>query len=74
MMIISRGLEAPIAFHVANNLLTTTLNTIFADGGAFVIERSAGVAGLSLVVLTAVNVAMVLLVWALERRRRSTAG
>ena len=74
MMIISRGLEASIAFHVANNLLTTTLNTIFADGGAFVIDRSAGVAGLSLVVLTAVNIAMVLLVWALERRRRSTAG
>lgn len=74
MMIISRGLEAPIALHVANNVLGFVLTTIFSDGGAFVIDRSAGVAGLSLLVFAVANIAMVLLVWAVERQRRSTAG
>lgn len=74
MMIISRGLEAPIALHVVNNGLGFVLITIFSDGGDFVIDRSAGVAGLSLVVFAVVNVAMVLLVWTVERRHRATAG
>jgi len=74
MIIISRGLEAPIAFHVANNVLGFSLTSIFSGGGAFVIDRSAGVAGLSLLVFAAVNIAMVVLVWAYEQRRRSAAG
>lgn len=74
MIIISRGLEAPIALHVANNVLGLSLTSIFSGGGAFVIDRSAGVAGPSLLVFAAVNIAMVLLVWAFEQRRRSTTG
>lgn len=74
MMIVSRGLEAPIALHVANNVLLFTLSSIFADGGAWGINRSAGAAGLSLLVFALVDVVMVVLVWAYERQRRSTAG
>lgn len=48
--------EAPIALHVANNVLLFTLNTIFADGGAWIIDRSAGAAGLSLLVFALVDV------------------
>jgi len=62
MMIVSRGLEAPIALHVANNVLLFALGTIFVDGGAWVVDRSAGVAGLSLVVFAVVDIVMVLLV------------
>lgn len=47
MGLITRGLEAAIAFHTANNLVVTTLNSLFAEGGAVAVERSAGEAGVS---------------------------
>ncbi len=33
MGLITRDLEAAMAFHVANNLVTTTVNVLMADGG-----------------------------------------
>lgn len=74
MAVISRGIEAPIAFHVANNLVTSILNTTLAAGEAPVFERSAGAAGPSYLILMAVNVAVVGVVWWRERSRRCWAG
>lgn len=71
MGLITRGLEAAVAFHVANNLVTTTVNTLLAGGGALVVDRSEGSGGgPSLLVLAAVNLAVLGLVWMRERRRR----
>ena len=72
MAIISRGIEAPVAFHVANNVLATTVNTLMADGGAFPLDRSTDSGDASLLILVAVNVGMVVLVWLRERRARAT--
>nr|WP_218008245.1 CPBP family intramembrane glutamic endopeptidase [Herbidospora sakaeratensis] len=71
MAIISRGLEAPIAFHVANNVLMTTVNTLMADGAAFPLDRSTDTGDASLLILAAVNVGMVVLVWLRERREKA---
>ncbi|MBW0102888.1 CPBP family intramembrane metalloprotease [Pseudonocardia sp. KRD-291] len=70
MAIISRGLEAPVAFHVANNVVTTTVNTLMAGGGAFGLDRSTDTGDASLLILAAVNIGMVGLVWTRERRPR----
>ncbi|MEU1748130.1 CPBP family intramembrane glutamic endopeptidase [Micromonospora arida] len=72
MAVVSRGIEAPVAFHVANNVLFTTVNTVMADGEAFAIDRSTDSGDASLLILGAVNVAMVVLVWLHERRARAT--
>ncbi|MEO3928526.1 hypothetical protein ABGB07_32365 [Micromonosporaceae bacterium B7E4] len=37
MAIISRGVEAPVAFHIANNV-PMTVNTLMAGGEAFAID------------------------------------
>ncbi|WP_218009072.1 CPBP family intramembrane glutamic endopeptidase [Herbidospora cretacea] len=71
MAIISRGIEAPVAFHVANNVVATTVNTLMADGEAFPLDRSTDTGDASLLILAAVNVGMVVLVWLRERRRRT---
>ena len=64
--------EAPVAFHVANNVLFTTVNTVMVDGEAFAIDRSTDSGDASLLILGAVNVAIVVLVWQHERRARAT--
>ncbi|TKK91503.1 CPBP family intramembrane metalloprotease [Herbidospora galbida] len=74
MAIISRGLEAPIAFHVANNVLATTVNTLMADGEAFPLDRSTDTGDASLLILVAGNVGMVVLVWLRERHRKAGAA
>ncbi|WP_317890103.1 CPBP family intramembrane glutamic endopeptidase [Paenibacillus sabuli] len=71
MMIISRGIEAPVAFHLANNVLATTVNTLMADGEAFPLDRSTDSGDASLLILAAVNIGMVLFVWLRERRNRT---
>ncbi len=71
MAIISRGLEAPIAFHAANNVLFTTVNTLMSDGEAFAIDRSSDTGDASLLILAAVNIAMLVFVWLRERRVRA---
>ncbi|MEU8419614.1 CPBP family intramembrane glutamic endopeptidase [Micromonospora sp. NPDC048835] len=74
MAVISRGIEAPVAFHVANNVLFTTVNTLMADGETFAIDRSTDSGDASLLILGAVNVAMVALVWRRERRARAATA
>lgn len=75
MGLITRGLEAAIAFHTANNLWTTTMNTLFAGGGAVAVERSAGEAGgLALLIPAAASLAALVMVWLRERKRRASDG
>ncbi|WP_440072169.1 lysostaphin resistance A-like protein [Streptosporangium sp. OZ121] len=73
MAIISRGIEAPVAFHVANNVLATTVNTLMADGEAFPLDRSTDTGDASVLILVAVNIGMVVFVWLRERRARATS-
>lgn len=68
MAVLSGGIEAPVAFHVANNVLLTVVNALMADGGAVPLDRSVGAGDASLLVLAAVNAAMVVLVWRRERQ------
>lgn len=68
MAIISRGIEAPAAFHVANNVLFSAVNTLMADGKGYTIDRSTDTGDAALLILAAVNIAMVALVWMRERR------
>lgn len=74
MAIISRGIEAPVAFHVANNVLFGIVNTVMADGEPYAIDRSTDSGDATLLILGAVNVAMVVLVWLRERRARTTSA
>jgi membrane protease YdiL (CAAX protease family) len=72
MGLITRGLEAAIAFHAANNLILTTLNALFAGGGAIAVERSEGSAGgLALLVPAVACLAALIMVWLRERSRRA---
>ncbi|MFI7226331.1 lysostaphin resistance A-like protein [Nonomuraea angiospora] len=70
MAIISRGIEAPAAFHIANNVLFSSVNTLMADGEGYTIDRSTDTGDAALLILAAVNIAMVVLVWVRERRTR----
>ena len=72
MAIRSHGLEAPIAFHVANNAFTAVLNTLLAGGGAFAVERSSGAGGPHLLIPTAFVSAIVAVVWIREKRAQDT--
>jgi uncharacterized protein len=72
MMIISRGIEAPVAFHVANNVLAGIVNRLMADGGPLTIDRSSGAGDASVLILAAVNLAMLMVVWRHEQRIRAT--
>ncbi|WP_268932211.1 CPBP family intramembrane glutamic endopeptidase [Nocardioides okcheonensis] len=72
--VISGGMEAPIAFHVVNNVLAGVVGNLFSDGGTTTIDRTADTGDASLLLLVAANVAMVLLVVAHERRRAPSAG
>lgn len=75
MGLITRGLEAAIAFHTANNLVVTTLNSLFAGGGAIAVERSAGQAGgLALLLPAAASIGALVMVWLRERSRRAIEG
>lgn len=70
MAVISRGLEAPIAFHVSNNLILMVISALFSGGRAIEIDRSVGMGGPFMLVFIALDVIAVGLVWAYERRRR----
>ncbi|GLZ60813.1 CAAX amino protease [Micromonospora sp. NBRC 107095] len=71
MAVISRGIEAPVAFHIANNVLFGIVNTVMADGEPYAIDRSTDSGDAALLLLGAVNIAMVVLVWLRERRARA---
>lgn len=70
MAIRSRGLEAPIAFHVGNNTFTALLNALLADGGDFSVARTSGAGGPHLLIPALFVLTLVVVVW----RREGQAG
>jgi membrane protease YdiL (CAAX protease family) len=70
--IISGGIEAAVALHAAQNVLTFVVGALMAGGGIFGIDRSAGVGGPFLLIPAAAFVGMVVLVLVRERRARPT--
>ncbi|GAA4887177.1 membrane protease YdiL (CAAX protease family) [Streptomonospora salina] len=73
MAIRSQGLEAPIAFHVANNAFTAVLNVFLADGGAFSVERGSGSGGPHLFIPVVFVLATLVVVWVREGRARTAS-
>lgn len=71
MAVISRGLEAPIAFHVTNNVIMMVAGALFADGQGIVIDRSVGMGGPFMLLAIAVDLTAVAIVWLYERRQRT---
>ncbi|WP_172805759.1 CPBP family intramembrane glutamic endopeptidase [Brachybacterium sp. P6-10-X1] len=69
MALLGRGLEAPIAFHVMNNVFSMGIGALFADGGGIGQDRGAGSAGPYMLLFLLAEVVAVLLVWWIERRR-----
>lgn len=69
MALLGRGLEAPIAFHVMNNVFAMGIGALFAEGGGISQDRSAGAGGPYLVLFLVAELVAVLLVWWLEKRR-----
>ncbi|TFD87005.1 CPBP family intramembrane metalloprotease [Cryobacterium lactosi] len=75
MGLISGGLEAAMALHVANNVLVGIINALFAGNDATVVDRAAGSGpGASLIILMVMNVAVLGTVWLIERKKRSATG
>jgi membrane protease YdiL (CAAX protease family) len=72
--VISGGTEAPIAFHVVNNVLVGIVNNLMSGGGTSTIDRATDTGDASLLILVAVNVGMVALVATYERRLRQRGG
>jgi uncharacterized protein len=70
MAILSGGMEAPIAFHVINNVLFGVISNVMSGGGTTTIDRATDTGDASLLILVAVNIGMVALVATHERRRR----
>jgi hypothetical protein len=63
-----------MAFHVANNLVATTVNVLLAGGGSLVVDRTeGGGGGPALIIPAVVNLAVLLFVWLRERARRTGA-
>ncbi|MDQ0644341.1 CPBP family intramembrane glutamic endopeptidase [Microbacterium murale] len=74
MGVISGGLEAAMAFHVANNLLVGIANALFAGDSSTALDRGAGSGpGASLIILMVMNIAVTVMVWLIERAKRTRA-
>ncbi|MFI5933859.1 lysostaphin resistance A-like protein [Actinoplanes sp. NPDC051494] len=72
MGLISRGLEAAMAFHAANNVVATTINALLAGGGSLVVDRTEGAGGgPALIIPAVVNLGVLAFVGLRERARRS---
>ena len=69
MALISRGLEAPIAFHVMNNVFAYGIGALFAEGGGIGQDRSAGTGGPYMLVFLAAEAIAVIAVWQVEKQR-----
>ncbi|GAA1491598.1 CPBP family intramembrane glutamic endopeptidase [Brachybacterium sacelli] len=69
MALLGRDLEAPIAFHVMNNVFAMGIGALFADGGGIGQERGAGSAGPYLLLFLLAEAVAVLIVWHAEKRR-----
>lgn len=67
--IISGGMEAPIAFHVVNNVLAGVVNNLMSGGGTATVDRAVDTGDASLLTLTAANIGMVVFVAMYEPRR-----
>jgi uncharacterized protein len=71
MGLISGGLEAAMAFHVANNVIAGIVNSLFTGGESTTLDRSVGAGpGANLIILMVMNVSVVVLVWLIERAKR----
>lgn len=71
MGLLSGGLEAAMALHVANNLIAGVVNPLFTGGGSTTIDRGVGAGpGAALLILMVMNVAVVVMVWYVERAKR----
>jgi CAAX protease family protein len=74
MALITRGLEAAIAFHIANNVVATTVNALLAGGGSLVVDRAEGAGGgRALLIPAVVNLGVLAFVWLRERAHRTNA-
>lgn len=67
--VISRGLEAAIAFHVTNNVFAMVIGSLFAYGGGISQDRSAGAAGPYMLLFILAEAVAVFLVWKIEKRK-----
>ncbi len=74
MALISRGLEAPIAFHVANNLVLMIVSGLYSEGEPIVIDRSAGMGGPEMLIVIALDLLALGLVWLWERHLSARAA
>jgi len=73
MGLISGGLEAAMAFHVANNVVAGIVNAFFAGNEATVVDRGADSGpNPALIILMVLNVAVVGMVWLVERAKRAS--
>jgi membrane protease YdiL (CAAX protease family) len=69
MALLSRGLEASIAFHIMNNLFAMVIGSLFAHGGGIAQDRTAGAAGPYMLLFVLAEAVAVMLVWQIEKRR-----
>lgn len=74
MVMLSRGLEATIAFHVMNNVFAMGIGALFAEGGGIAQDRSAGAGGPYMLVFLVAQSVAVAIVWHLETRRHARAA
>ena len=74
MAIIARGLEAPIAFHVVNNVVFMASSALMGGGEDLVIDRSTGAGGPWVLLMIGLDVVAVGIVWLLERRARRVSA
>ncbi|MDO5663591.1 MAG: type II CAAX endopeptidase family protein [Brachybacterium sp.] len=74
MAVISRGLEAPIAFHVMNNVILMLFASVTTGDQGLDLDRTSGAGGPFILVFIALDIVLVGVVWALERRRRASGG
>ncbi|GAP80046.1 MULTISPECIES: CPBP family intramembrane glutamic endopeptidase [Brachybacterium] len=69
MALISRGLEASIAFHAMNNVFAFGIGAVFAYGGGIAQDRSTGAGGSYMLLFLVAQAVGVLIVWQVEKRR-----
>ena len=74
MAILSGGVEAPIAFHVVNNVLFGVVGDVMSGGGTTTVDRATDTGDASLLVFVAVNAGRVALIATCEHRRRHIGG
>lgn len=74
MALLTRGLEASIAFHAMNNVFAMGIGAVFAYGGGIAQDRSAGAGGAYMLLFLLAQAVGVLIVWQVEKRRAAAVG